>query len=131
MTQRSSVRMLLVAAICALGTFGAATFALTSVAEAAGTTLHLTANPQGMLMFNTKSLKAKAGKVTIVLTNPKTSGVPHGISITGHGVNAKSKVVGPGKTTSVTATLKKGSYTFYCQVPGHEAAGMKGTLKIT
>jgi uncharacterized cupredoxin-like copper-binding protein len=27
-------------------------------------------------------------------------------------------------------TLKPGSYEFYCQVPGHEAAGMKGTLTV-
>jgi len=31
----------------------------------------------------------------------------------------------------VTATLKKGRYEFYCSVPGHEQAGMKGTLTIS
>jgi uncharacterized cupredoxin-like copper-binding protein len=130
MTQRTSVRALLVAATCALGTVGAGAAAMPSTALAATTTLHLSASPT-MLMFNTKTLKAKAGKVTIVLTNPKNGSVPHGISIEGHGVDKDSKVVGPGKTTSVTATLKKGKYTFYCPVPGHEAAGMKGTLTIT
>ncbi|HEX3873479.1 MAG TPA: plastocyanin/azurin family copper-binding protein [Solirubrobacteraceae bacterium] len=130
MTHRRSVRPALIAATCALGTVGAGTLALTSVADAATTTLHLTANPQGMLMFNTKKLTAKAGKVTIVLVNPKTSGEPHGVSIEGHGVDKDSKVVKPGKTTSVTATLKKGKYEFYCPVPGHEAGGMKGTLTV-
>jgi plastocyanin len=126
MSHRKSVRPLLLAATCALGTVGAATVA-TGVADAASTTLHLTAS-KTMLMFNTKKLTAKAGKVTIVLSNP--SSTPHGISIEGHGVDKDGKVVSKG-TTSVTATLKKGSYTFFCQVPGHEAAGMKGTLTVT
>jgi uncharacterized cupredoxin-like copper-binding protein len=26
--------------------------------------------------------------------------------------------------------LKAGTYTFYCQVPGHRAAGMSGTLTV-
>ncbi|HEY5196221.1 MAG TPA: plastocyanin/azurin family copper-binding protein [Solirubrobacteraceae bacterium] len=131
MNPRPSVRSLAIAATCAVGTFGAGTIALTSVADAATTTLHLTANPKGMLMFNTKSLQAKAGKVTIVLVNPKSSGVPHGIAIEGKGVDKDSKIAQPGKTVSVTATLKKGTYTFYCQVDHHEQAGMKGTLKVT
>jgi plastocyanin len=130
MNHRLSVRPL-VAVTCALGAFGVGAVALTGVAEAASTKLVLTANPKGMLMFNTTHLTAKPGKVTIELINPSTSGESHGISISGHGVHKASKVVGPGKTTSVTATLKKGSYTYFCQVPGHEAAGMKGTLKVT
>jgi len=30
----------------------------------------------------------------------------------------------------VTVTLKPGTYQFYCPVPGHKAAGMKGTLTV-
>jgi uncharacterized cupredoxin-like copper-binding protein len=30
----------------------------------------------------------------------------------------------------VRATVKSGTYTFYCSVPGHEAGGMKGTLTV-
>jgi uncharacterized cupredoxin-like copper-binding protein len=36
-----------------------------------------------------------------------------------------------GATKTLTVTLKPGTYTFLCTVPGHEAAGMKGTLKVT
>jgi uncharacterized cupredoxin-like copper-binding protein len=37
----------------------------------------------------------------------------------------------PGQTTSVTFTVDKpGNYTFFCGQPGHEGAGMKGTITI-
>ena len=35
------------------------------------------------------------------------------------------------KTSTVSAKgLKKGTYTFYCPVDGHKAAGMKGELTV-
>jgi uncharacterized cupredoxin-like copper-binding protein len=38
--------------------------------------------------------------------------------------------VNPGKTSTMTLTLKAGKYTFYCPVPGHRQLGMKGTLTV-
>jgi plastocyanin len=83
----------------------------------------------GKLAFTKKSAKAKSGKVTIRMANP--SSFPHAIAIKGKGVNKKGKVVKKGGTSVVTATLKNGSYEFYCPVKGHEAGGMKGTLKVS
>jgi plastocyanin len=91
-------------------------------------TLHISAS-KSKLAFNVKTLSAKHGKVTITMANP--SSFQHGVAIEGKGVDKDGKVVGKGKTSTVTVTLKKGKYTFYCPVPGHRAAGMKGTLTVT
>ena len=99
------------------------------VAGAAGA-LQLAANKSGALKFDQASLEAKAGKVTITMRNP--SPLPHNVAIktaSGRSV-ATGPVVSTGGTSTVTATLEAGAYVFYCTVPGHEAAGMKGTLTV-
>jgi plastocyanin len=83
---------------------------------------------KAQLKFNTTKLTAKAGKVTITMTNP--SPLQHDVAIKG-AVSAKGPVVGQGGKSTVTVTLKPGKYTFYCSVDGHEAAGMKGELDVS
>ena len=80
------------------------------------------------LAFSTNSLEANAGKVTIAMTNP--SSTAHDIAIKGNGVDETGPTVSNGDTSTVTANLKPGTYTFFCSVDGHEAAGMKGTLTV-
>jgi uncharacterized cupredoxin-like copper-binding protein len=92
-----------------------------------GQTLSLQAD-KAQLKFNTNKLSAKAGKVTIVMTNP--SPLQHDISIKG-GVSANGPAVGQGGKSTVTVTLKPGKYTFYCSIDGHEAAGMTGELDVS
>jgi plastocyanin len=90
--------------------------------------VQLEANSGGALEFNTKSPEAPTGKVTIVMTNP--SSVPHDIAITGNGVSVIGPIVTSGAKSTVTPDLKPGTYTFYCSVDAHRAAGMQGTLTV-
>lgn len=98
-----------------------------AAAAGEGSTLTLAAH-ETKLAYDVTELTAKAGKVTLSMTNP--SAIPHDIAVKGNGVNVKGDVVTSGGTSVVTADLEPGTYTFYCSVPGHEAAGMKGTLTI-
>jgi plastocyanin len=82
-------------------------------------------DPSGQLAYKFKSASAKAGKVTVESKNDAS--VPHNIAIKG---GPSGPVVQGGGTSKITANLKAGSYTFYCAVPGHEQAGMKGTLTV-
>jgi plastocyanin len=93
------------------------------------TTLLLSADPSGQLKFDKTSLQASAGNVRVTLSNP--SPVPHNISLEGPGgVNAQGPTVPHGGSSQVSVTLKAGTYTFYCSVPGHRQAGMQGTLTV-
>jgi uncharacterized cupredoxin-like copper-binding protein len=78
--------------------------------------------------YDFKAANAKAGSVTFVM--PNKSSIGHNIALKGPGVNAAGKIVSQGGTSTFTVNLKPGKYTFYCQVPGHEQAGMKGTLTV-
>ena len=119
------------ASVLALAALGG-TLALTAGSSSAASKpqiVKLSAVP-GQLKFNTKTLKAKAGLIEIEMTNPSNSGIPHGIAVQGHG-QGKPYPDNPGHTATLSVTLKKGTYTFFCPVPGHEAAGMKGTLVVS
>jgi len=91
--------------------------------------LPLAANPQGILAYSTKTLVASTSHVTIDFTNH--SPLMHNVTV----ANASGKVLGAtptfmGGSKTLKLDLPPGNYTFYCSVPGHEAAGMKGTLTV-
>jgi plastocyanin len=77
------------------------------------------------LKFNKTTIRARAGSVTLRMSNP--SSLPHNIGIKGRGVG---RTVGRNGTSSYTARLSKGTYTFYCSVGRHERSGMKGKLIV-
>jgi plastocyanin len=112
----------------AAGTTTTTTSATTAPSGSGPTTLKLEADPSGALMFDKTTLEAPAGEVTITMTNP--SPVAHDIALEGNGVDVTGKVVTDGGTSTVSANLGPGTYTFYCSVDGHEDAGMKGTLTV-
>jgi plastocyanin len=95
----------------------------------AAQTLSLAADPEGQLKYDTSSLTAKAGKVTIDFAN--SSPVEHNVSIessSGSVLGATPTFQGGKKTLSLN--LKPGTYKFFCSVPGHRTAGMEGTLTV-
>ncbi len=101
------------------------------VAKAPPGTVDLAANANGQLMFdtNTLSVKAKAGKVTIVFTN--ASPVPHNVAVTAGGKVLGSTPTFMGGSKTLAVALKPGSYKYLCTVPGHAQAGMQGTLTVS
>ena len=46
------------------------------------------------------------------------------------GLNQKGPVVSGGDSSDIKVTLKKGTYTFFCSVPGHREAGMEGKITV-
>jgi uncharacterized cupredoxin-like copper-binding protein len=55
--------------------------------------------------------------------------LPHDLTIMGAGGKEATPTIAPGGRNSVTAHLTKGTYDFYCSIPGHKAAGMD--VKVT
>jgi plastocyanin len=97
--------------------------------------LDIDANPAGQLAYTTSKAEAQPGAVTIVMAN--MSGVSHNIAVEPgeNGATAKGTALGASSfitkgTTSVTVNLKPGKYTFFCEAPGHRAAGMYGTITV-
>ena len=94
----------------------------------AGEEVELSADPGGALAFDTSELEAGAGTVTLAMANP--SQIPHNVSLEGDGVDEEGDTVGEGETSTVSAEVEAGEYTFYCSVPGHQEGGMEGTLTV-
>ena len=73
------------------------------------------------------SAAPKAGSVKFVVRN--ASGDDHDFWITGGGKTFRTRVLGEGRTASVTATLKKGvKYRYWCAVDDHRVEGMTGSF---
>ena len=114
-------RLVIVAVLATVG-------ALTAAGVVYAKTYRLSAS-KTQFAFNVKTIRAKSGSVTLSMANP--SSTQHAIAIKGHGVNVKGRTVSKSGTSKVTVRLKKGTYTFYCPVDGHAAAGMKGKLIVS
>ena len=86
------------------------------------------------IAFNPTDLTIPANQdVVVTLTN--NGAAAHNFSITDHEnpnvANLNISVdVAAGETTTVTINAPAGDYYFFCNVAGHEAAGMHGTLHV-
>lgn len=95
-----------------------------------GGRLAIDADPSGQLAYVTKQASAKTGAVTVTMKN--MAPIPHNIAIQ---QGASGSVLGAspivqGATASVKVNLAPGTYTYFCQVPGHRQAGMLGTITV-
>jgi plastocyanin len=101
----------------------------TAASGGGGGTIKFEADPSGALAFTETEVSGPAGDDTIEFTND--SSTPHDVTITDSEGNqvAQTDTIS-GDTADATANLAAGTYTFFCSVDGHEAAGMKGTLTI-
>jgi plastocyanin len=93
-----------------------------------GSTVKVAADPSGALKFDQTDLTATAGSVTIDFTN--MSSLPHNVTLEGNGVSAEGTDTITGSSTTKTFDLQPGTYTFYCSVDSHRAAGMEGKLVV-
>jgi len=108
---------------------GGASSAASGGGGGAGSTVKISANPTGQLAYEQTNVSAKAGSVTVDFTNQAP--LTHDVCVQSpSGSLAGCTNMIQGASTSKTFNLKPGTYTFYCSVDGHEAAGMKGTLKV-
>jgi uncharacterized cupredoxin-like copper-binding protein len=71
----------------------------------------------------------KAGSYEFAVSNDGK--IPHDFVVSGNGVNAKTPLLNPGQSKSLTVDLKPGTYDIYCSVPGHKQAGMDVKLTVS
>lgn len=79
----------------------------------------------GNVFFKPTELDSPKGIVKIALKNIESG--THDLVIRGL-PGFQLEVSGEGSTASGKVDLTKNTYEFYCTIPGHEEAGMKGTI---
>jgi plastocyanin len=97
----------------------------TDTTAGSGSAAHLLVKANNNLTFDAKAYKAAAGELDITYQN--TGSVAHTLRI--DGVSGFRLAVGGKDEGSVT--LDPGTYKLFCDVAGHEAAGMRATLTVT
>jgi uncharacterized cupredoxin-like copper-binding protein len=116
--------------LAARATSAAALLAVVGVvaAPALGSRTHATATSVTVTAteFHFKFSKASVPHGSVTFTVVNKGHVAHDFKIGGK----KTPLIKPGKSAKLTVTLKAGKGAYLCTVPGHAAAGMKGTLKV-
>ena len=82
--------------------------------------------------FDPSTISVAHGKVVFFLVNGGT--ISHDLVVTDSSGNrmGASELISAGDSAVLTIdNLPAGTYTFFCDQPGHEQQGMKGTLTVT
>ena len=80
------------------------------------------------LKFEPPEIAVATGPVMVTLRNEDTQ--LHTLVVEGQPKFKKLETAGQGDEASGALDVGPGTYTFYCEVPGHRAAGMEGTIKV-
>jgi plastocyanin len=81
----------------------------------------------GNFYFKPDKLTAQAGITTMKLSD---DGGIHTLVFDGANPGFMLEVSGGGDTSTEKVDLKPGKYTFYCNITGHRAQGMEGTITV-
>ena len=129
------VRTYALAAVAAL----AVAFGGTQSAFAGGAhTVKVTAGKPSEFKFAVSNTHLGLGTVTFTVTN--AGAIVHDFKVcSAPSTGAKTTCIGKGtsklsphhSTTMTVKFTKAGTYAYLCTVPGHAAAGMKGTFKVS
>ncbi len=95
----------------------------------AGGTLDISAPADGSFAYDQTELSTPSGKVTVNFDNPAP--LSHDVVIE----DDQGTIIGETdliseSTTSTTVDLQPGTYTYFCDVPGHRGGGMEGSLTV-
>jgi plastocyanin len=94
-----------------------------------GSTVNISTPAGSDLAFEQSNVTAKSGRVTVDFDNKQAT--PHDVVVQDSSGQSLGKTDLISSTTaSTTVELQPGTYTFFCDVPGHEQAGMKGTITV-
>jgi plastocyanin len=85
----------------------------------------ITVHAKDALKFDKTAYSTKAGSVDVNYVNDGR--IDHTLLIEG----VKGFKLRMGGKDEGTVDLKAGTYTLYCDLPGHEGAGMKATLTVS
>lgn len=88
----------------------------------------VTVHAKDSLTFDAGRYTAKAGDVNIAYVDD--GGSPHTLVIDGH-PGFKLAVSGNGDQKSAKVNLPAGTYTVFCDIPGHRQSGMQAELVLT
>ncbi len=92
-------------------------------------TINLSAPADGSFGYDQAEASTTAGSVTVNFDNPAP--LSHDVIIEDEDgtIIGETDLISEDKTSS-TVDLQPGTYTYYCDVPGHRGGGMEGTLTV-